>query len=85
MQEKRISLTSTEKKKTYLNIKPTSKKHSKFYLPASHITISRTYNVCPILLTVGQDVVQFYPWFKFYFPLFQTHYHVIIISQNRGK
>ena len=20
-------------------------------------------------------VIQFYPWFKFYFPLFQTHYH----------
>ena len=20
-------------------------------------------------------MVQFYPWFKFYFPLFQTHYH----------
>ena len=23
-------------------------------------------------------VVQFYPWFKFSFLLFQTHYHVII-------
>ena len=22
-------------------------------------------------------VVQFYPWFKFYFPLFQTHYHTL--------
>ena len=22
-------------------------------------------------------VVQFYPWFKFYFPLFQTHYHIL--------
>ena len=21
--------------------------------------------------------VQFYPWFKFYFPLFQTHYHIL--------
>ena len=23
-------------------------------------------------------VVQFYPWFKFYFPLFQTHYHALL-------
>ena len=32
-------------------------------------------------------VVKFYPWFRFYFPLFQTHYHVImiIISENKGK
>ena len=22
-------------------------------------------------------VDQFYPWFKFYFPLFQTHYHTL--------
>ena len=22
-------------------------------------------------------VVQFYPWFKFYFPLFKTHYHTL--------
>ena len=22
-------------------------------------------------------VVQFYPWFNFYFPLFQTHYHML--------
>ena len=22
-------------------------------------------------------VVQFYPWFKFYFLLFQTHYHTL--------
>ena len=22
-------------------------------------------------------VVQFYPWFNFYFPLFQTHYHTL--------
>ena len=22
-------------------------------------------------------VVQFYPWFKFYFSLFQTHYHIL--------
>ena len=22
-------------------------------------------------------VVQFFPWFKFYFPLFKTHYHTL--------
>ena len=31
-------------------------------------------------------VVPFYAWFKFYFPLFQTHYHTLItIPQNKGK
>ena len=29
-------------------------------------------------LTVnGYVVFQFYPWFKFNFPLFQTHYHTL--------
>ena len=30
-------------------------------------------------------VVQFYPWFKFSFLLFQTHYHVIIIHFHTQK
>ena len=35
-------------------------------------------------------MVQFYPWFKFSFLLFQTHYHIIIIhyhtqKQKKGK
>ena len=29
--------------------------------------------------------VQFYPWFKFSFLLFQTHYHVIIIHYHTQK
>ena len=29
-------------------------------------------------------VVQFYPWFKFYFPLIQTHYH-ILPNQKQSK
>ena len=29
--------------------------------------------------------VQFYPWFKFYFVLFQTHYHIIIIYFHTQK
>ena len=28
-------------------------------------------------------VVQFYPWFKFYFPLFQTHYHTLPYQKER--
>ena len=27
-------------------------------------------------------VVQFYPWFKFYFPLFQTHYNTLPIAKQ---
>ena len=44
-------------------------------------------------------MVQFYPWFKFYFPLFQTHYpilpypnslsnslsYITILPQNKAK
>ena len=28
-------------------------------------------------------VVQFYPWFKILFPLFQTHYHQITITKTK--
>ena len=28
-------------------------------------------------------VVQFYPWFKFYFLLFQTHYHTLPYSKTK--
>ena len=37
-------------------------------------------NLCSILFFNELDVyvvVQFHPWFKFYFPLFQTHYHTL--------
>ena len=30
-------------------------------------------------------MVQFYPWFKFSFLLFQTHYHIIIIHYHTQK
>ena len=29
-------------------------------------------NICHVYV-----VVQFFPWFKFYFPLFKTHYHTL--------
>ena len=30
-------------------------------------------------------VVQFYPWFKFSFPLFQTHYHTLQYPKTKEK
>ena len=30
-------------------------------------------------------VVQFHPWFKFYFPLFQTHYHILPYPRTKKK
>ena len=36
-------------------------------------------------LSLVDVVVQFYPWFKFSFLLFQTHYHVIIIHYHTQK
>ena len=30
-------------------------------------------------------VVQFYPWFKFYFRLFFTHYHPLTPSRTKGN
>ena len=30
-------------------------------------------------------MVQFYPWFKFYFPLFQTYYDTLPYPKTEGK
>jgi len=30
-------------------------------------------------------VVQFYPWFNSYFPLFLTHYHTLPYTKTKGK
>ena len=30
-------------------------------------------------------MVQFYPWFKFSFPLFQTHYHTLQYPKKKEK
>ena len=30
-------------------------------------------------------VVQFYPWFKFLFPLFQIHYHALQYPKTKTK
>ena len=30
-------------------------------------------------------VVQFYPWFKFYFSLFLTHYHTLPYPKRKGN
>ena len=36
-----------------------------------------------LLVTGGYVVVQFYPWFNFYFPLYSLSY--IAIHKNKGK
>ena len=33
----------------------------------------------------GYVVVQFYPWFKFSFLLFQTHYHILPYPKTKEK
>ena len=35
--------------------------------------------------TLVYVVIQFYPWFKFSFLLFQAHYHVIVIHYHTQK
>ena len=30
-------------------------------------------------------MVQFYPWFKFYFPLFYIHYHTLPYPKTKGN
>ena len=48
------------------------------WLPKINISLLNQYlwkNVCV--------VVQFYPWFKFCFLLFQTHYHHITITKTK--
>ena len=30
-------------------------------------------------------VAQFFPWFKFYFPLFQAHYHTLPYPKTKGN
>ena len=34
---------------------------------------------------VGYVAVQFYPWFKFFFPMFQTHYHTLQYPHTKDK
>ena len=46
------------------------------------IKINKT--IIPLTL-VRYVVVQFYPWFKFCFPLFQTHYHTLQYPQTKEK
>ena len=33
----------------------------------------------------GHFVVQFYPRFNFYFPLFYTHYHTLPFTKTKGN
>ena len=38
-----------------------------------------------LAVVIGVNVVQFYPWFNFYFPFFYAHYHTPTISKNKEK
>ena len=40
---------------------------------------SNTFNYCYIFVYV---VVQFYPWFNFYLPLFYTRYHTLLYTKT---
>ena len=52
----------------------------------NHLTLRKFTNKQIALIIIDVSVVvQFYPWFKFYFLLFQTHYHVIIIHSHTQK
>ena len=42
-----------------------------------HMTASRAHAKQVIHVTIMAVVVQFSSWFKFYFPLVQTHYHTL--------
>ena len=43
---------------------------------ASEHSVLEALILCLAFCVVQMFVVQFYPWFKFYFPLFQPHYHI---------
>ena len=58
-----------------------------------------TYIIFSILMYIFPDIsvnafqllvnvyleVQFYPWFKFHFALFQTHYHALTYPKTKGN
>ena len=40
---------------------------------------------CLRLIAGAYVLVQFYTWFKFYFPLFLTHYHTLPDPKTKGN
>ena len=53
-------------------------------------TILEAFYLVLLLITVyfspfAYVVVQFYPCFKFYFALFQTHYHTLAYPRTTGR
>ena len=46
---------------------------------------SENWTVHELFARVVYVVVQFYPWFKFYFSLFQTHYHTLPYPKTKGN
>ena len=46
---------------------------------------SENGRVHELLARVIYVVVQFCPWFEFYFSLFQTHYHILPYPKTKGN
>ena len=63
--------------------------HTSEFARISHgITVSVLYagtDTCNTRYVYMYVVVQFYPWFNFYFPLFQTHYHILPCPKTKGN
>ena len=75
---RRLSLSQTAYLLTTLSIQHIEI-YSAEYISAK-IKISALKKLCVVYV-----VVQFYPWFKFYFPLFQTHYHTLQYPKQKQK
>ena len=75
---RRLSLSQTAYLLTTLSIQHIEI-YSAEYISAK-IKISALKKLCVVYV-----VVQFCPWFKFYFPLFQTHYHTLQHPKQKQK
>ena len=52
----------------------------------TYLTLRKTHKQTIALIIINVTVVlQFYPWFEYYYFLFQTHYHVIIMHSHTLK
>ena len=49
------------------------------------LTFKIIIQCCYYLCTCRSVVVEFYPWFKFCYPLFETHYHTLPYSKTKVK
>ena len=49
------------------------------------LTFKIIIQCCYYLCTCRSVVVEFYPWFKFCYPLFETHYHTLPYRKTKVK